>query len=81
MKITLSIVAFFILTELCFGQNYKVQFDELCQDGDTTQQIEFLKKWEVEDPNNPELFTSYFNYYFLKSKQEFVSMSTKQPKG
>lgn len=81
MKKTLSILAFSILTNFCFGQDYKSQFDQLCQEGDTTKQFELLIKWESEDPKNPELFTSYFNYYFLKSKQEFVSMSTNQPKG
>lgn len=81
MEKTLSILAFSILVNFCFGQDYKSQFDQLCQDGDTTKQIELLTKWESEDPKNPELFTSYFNYYFLKSRQEFVSMSTNQPKG
>ncbi len=81
MKITLTILAFSILTNICVGQNYKSQFDQLCQEGDTTKQIELLTKWESEDPKNPELFTSYFNYFFLKSRQEFVSMSTNQPKG
>ena len=81
MKKTLSVLAFSILINFCFGQDYKSQFDQLCQDGDTTKQIELLTKWESEDPQNPELFTSYFNYYFLKSIQEFVSMSTNQPNG
>ena len=81
MKKTFSILAFSILTILCFAQDYKSQFDQLCQDGDTIKQTELLTKWESEDPMNPELFTSYFNYYFLKSRQEFVSMSTNQPKG
>ena len=81
MKKTLSILVFSILTNFCLGQDYKSQFDQLCQDGDTIKQIELLKKWESEDPENPELHTSYFNYFFLKSRQEFVSMSTNQPKG
>lgn len=81
MNKTLSILVFSILTNLCFGQDYKTEFDKLCQEGDTTKQIELLTKWESEDPNNPELFTSYFNYYFLKSRQEFISMSKNQPKG
>ncbi|AKP52902.1 tetratricopeptide repeat protein [Cyclobacterium amurskyense] len=81
MNKTLIIIAFSILTNLCFGQDYKTEFDKLCQEGDTTKQIELLTKWESEDPKNPELFTSYFNYYFLKSRQEFISMSTNQPNG
>jgi tetratricopeptide (TPR) repeat protein len=81
MKKIVSILAFLILTNLCFGQDYKTQFDQLCQEGDTIKQIELLLKWESEDPKNAELFTSYFNYYFLKSRQEFVSMATNQPQG
>lgn len=81
MKLIPSILAFLILTNFSFGQDYKAQFDELCQEGDTIKQIELLKKWESEVPNNPELFTSYFNYYFLQSRQELFSMTTKQPKG
>ena len=80
MNKTLSILVFSILTNFCFGQDYKTEFDKLCQEDDTTQQIELLTKWESEDPNNPELFTSYFNYYFLKSRQELISTSTIQPK-
>lgn len=81
MKKALCILAFSILMNLCYGQDYKTQFDQLCQEGDTIKQIELLTKWESENPNNPELFTSYFNYYFLKSKQEIISLSTNQPKG
>lgn len=66
---------------MCFGQDYEKEFNQSFQAGDTTKQIEVLTKWEAEDPKNPELFTSYFNYYFLKSRQEFISMSTRQPNG
>jgi tetratricopeptide (TPR) repeat protein len=81
MKQILIILTFSVLTNFTYGQDYKSQFDKLRQEGDTIRQLELLKKWELEDPDNPELFTSYFNYYFLKSRQEFVSMTTKQPKG
>lgn len=80
MKKTLSILVFSILTNLCFGQDYKTQFDQLFQEGDTIKQLKLLTKWELKDPKNPELFTSYFNYYFQKSRQEFVSMTSNQPK-
>ena len=43
MKKTLSILAFLILTNLCFGQDYKTEFDKSCQAGDTTKQIELDK--------------------------------------
>jgi len=76
---TLFVVVFISTT--AFGQNYKADFDKYCQEGDTTKQIEILKKWESEDSKNPELFTSYFNYYFLKSRQEVISMTTQEPEG
>lgn len=68
------------MTYTGFGQEYASQFSQLFQEGDTIQQKELLKKWESEEPDNPELFTSYFNYYFQKSKQDFISMSTEPPK-
>lgn len=70
-----------LLTGMGFGQNYLEQFDQLCEEGDTTGQMTLLLKWESEDPESPELLTSYFKYYFLKSGKEYVSLSTKQPKG
>tara|TARA_R110002050_G_scaffold204327_2_gene339712 strand:- start:17857 stop:18750 length:894 start_codon:yes stop_codon:yes gene_type:complete len=76
-----SIITFSILTHIGIAQDYKEQFNQLLIDGDTAQQFELLTKWESEDAKNPELFTSYFNYYFQKSKQEFVSMSHNQPQG
>jgi len=75
----LLIVAF--TATIAYGQDYKTNFDKYCQEGDTSKQIEILKKWESEDPNNPELFTSYFNYYFLKSRQEALAISTQEPTG
>ena len=67
------------LSNIGFCQDFKIEFDQLCQLGDTTKQIELLKKWEKVDPNNAELFTSYFNYYFQKSKKEVVAMTTEVP--
>ncbi len=81
MKLIVTILAFSVLTTFSFGQDYKSQFDQLSQEGDTVKQIELLKKWESEDPKNAELYASYFNYYVLDSRQEIVSMSTEQPDG
>jgi tetratricopeptide (TPR) repeat protein len=81
MKQTIFIFTFSFISNFSFGQGYKEMFDKSFDEGDTIRQIELLEKWESEDPTNPELFTSYFNYYFLKSRQETVSLTTKQPKG
>lgn len=76
-----TILVFSCLTNLCFGQGYKIQFDQFLQEGDTSGQINLLTKWESEDPFNPELFTSYFNYYFQQSRKELVTMMDEQPDG
>lgn len=64
-----------------FAQNFQDDFQKFIQSNDTINQRATLIEWEKHSPNNPELFTSYFNYHFLKSKQEILSLSTIEPKG
>ena len=64
-----------------YGQNYQVDFQKHCQANDTTKQWEILKKWEKSNPDDPELFTSYFNYYVLKSRIEVLSLTVEEPDG
>ena len=78
---TIGIIAILLFSGFCFAQDFKADFDKYCQKGDTTKLKEVLSKWNKTEPKNPELFTSYFNYYVLKSRDEFVSMTTKQTKG
>ena len=71
-----------IICNFGFGQNYQEDFEKYFQEGDTVKQLEILKKWENASPKNPELFTSYFNYYFSKSRDEILILATgKPPKG
>lgn len=81
MKTTFSILALIFIVISGYSQDYKAQFDKYLQDGDTTKQRELLTLWESKDPKNPELFTSYFNYYFFKSREEILTMSTNQHNG
>lgn len=48
---------------------------------DTNSIHTLLKQWEVSNPNDPEFYTSAFNYYFYRSKEEIVSIQTEEPKG
>lgn len=66
------------ITSLAFGQNYFEEFKQHIKAKDTTAQKEILLKWEKAEPNNPELFTSYFNHYFLKSRKTGVAIESKQ---
>ena len=81
MKYIISLISILLCSSSIFGQDYKSDFVKYFHDGDTTKQFETLISWESVDPNNPELFTSYFNYYFLKSKQEVLSLSKEEPDG
>lgn len=37
--------------------------------------------WEESNPKDAELYTSYFNYYFAKSREEVLSLTTNEPTG
>ncbi|MFC5683423.1 tetratricopeptide repeat protein [Flavobacterium sp. MAHUQ-51] len=71
----------FLFFQLGIAQNYQTEFKKFLQDNDTINQLKVLTKWEKAEPNNAELFTSYFNYYIKKSKKETISLTTKQPQG
>ena len=75
------LLAFYILVNLTYGQDYFSEFWQYCESGDTLNQITTLRKWEKKSPNDPELFTSYFNYHFSKSRQEIVTLTTEKPQG
>ena len=75
------LLALILLSNLAFGQDYRTEFLEFCESGDTLNQIKVLKRWEKESPNDSELFTSYFNYHFMKSRKEVVTLTTDEPQG
>lgn len=69
------ILALIFVTNLTFSQNYFEKFKKFSAEKDTIQQLKILKEWESKNANDPELYTSYFNYYFSKSKTEVISIS------
>lgn len=61
-----------------YGQdNFKAQFDELFNKKDIAGQQKVLQNWEKTNPNDPELYVSYFNYYFSKGRKEVLNLTTK----
>lgn len=79
MKKYLGLLILLVFSITAFGQGYQADFQKHCQTNDTTKQREILTKWEKSDPNNPELFTSYFNHYFMRSRREVVRFTTEEP--
>lgn len=81
MKRFFYILGLLLLHSISFGQNYLSDFKKVLQDGDTIKQFEILQKWEAEDPKNPDLFASYFNYYYHLSKNEMITLTMQKAKG
>lgn len=74
MKLRIIIILLFVVN-LTSGQNYYEKFKKFSEEKDTIQQLKILKEWESNNANDPELYTSYFNYFFTKSKTEIISIS------
>lgn len=71
----LYILGLLLLNSMSFGQNYLSDFKNVIQEVDTIKQLEILQKWEAEYPKNPDLFASYFNYYYHLSKNEMITLT------
>jgi tetratricopeptide (TPR) repeat protein len=66
---------------LLAAQNFQDDFRKHFQAGDTLQQSKTLTSWQKAKPNDPELYTSFYNYYFRKAKTEMLSLTNDAPQG
>ena len=66
-------------TSILSAQSYFEEFNSFQQAGDTVKQKELLDNWKEEKPNDSELYTSLFNYYFTKSQNEVLILSSGTP--
>src|SRR5687767_15760328 len=60
------------------GQTNYEKFKQLYKTNDTAKIKVLLNEWERSNPNDPELYTSAFNYYFTNSRREIVSINREQ---
>jgi len=81
MKRILGTLIAILISQIGFSQDYQSEFQKYCQTNDTINQLKILKKWQSENAKDAELFTSYFNYHFMKSRQEVLALTTDQPNG
>ena len=77
-KINLILLILIIGTNV-FSQDYFENFKKYQANGDTLKQKELLEKWKQEKPDDSELYTSLFNYYFQKSKNEVLLLASGTP--
>jgi tetratricopeptide (TPR) repeat protein len=78
MKKTAAFIALTFFSCMAVGQSNYQQFKKLFTSKDTTKIKVLLANWEKSNPNDPELYTSAFNYYFSGSEQEIISLDDKQ---
>ncbi len=79
MRRILGTLIAILISQIGFSQDYQSDFQKYCQTNDTINQLKVLTKWNLEFPKDADLYTSYFNYHFMKSKQEVLTMSTDKP--
>jgi hypothetical protein len=53
-----------------YGQTFKDVFRKALDRKDMKDAKEILLAWDYEDRNDPELYSSYFNYYTVKSLEK-----------
>ncbi|WP_152286656.1 tetratricopeptide repeat protein [Flavicella marina] len=81
MRRILGTLIAILISQIGFSQDYQSEFQKYCQTNDTVNQLKVLTKWKSERPKDAELYTSYFNYHFMKSRKEILTTSTNETKG
>ena len=78
-SITLTILLLGLLLTSA-GQNFNQQFNSLFDKKDIAGQEKLLAQWNSTNPNDPELYVAFYNFYVRKSMKEVVGLG-QQPKG
>jgi tetratricopeptide (TPR) repeat protein len=81
MKSLSVIVTLFIAINFCRAQDFRAQFVKSLQANDSLKQREILTEWQKADSKSAELYISYFNYYFQKSRQDLITLTKEEPSG
>lgn len=63
-----------IFSSYSWSQNHYENFKKLYKENDSIQLEHLLKDWRKSNPNDPELYTSEFNYHFANSKNEAITI-------
>jgi tetratricopeptide (TPR) repeat protein len=62
--------------DFSYQEKYKNLFSEKKYD----ELHNHLQAWEKEEPNNPEMYIAYFNYYIFRNKSSNIAVLTEKPK-
>jgi tetratricopeptide (TPR) repeat protein len=81
MKRFITIIFYLLIINQAFCINYQSDFIKYLTAKDTINQLKTLEAWQKANPDDPELYTSFFNYHFTKSREEVLSLTTDVPEG
>lgn len=81
MKKSLKLFLILFIPIISNGQDFQLKFQKCIEIKDTSCQRDILTNWEEVNPEDPELYTSYFNFHFLKARQEIVTLSKNESNG
>jgi tetratricopeptide (TPR) repeat protein len=73
MKKILFITLLFFFGSFLIADN-KSKYLELLNENKLTELFEHLQKWEKSEPQNPEVYIGYFNYYIRKGSKSGVAI-------
>ena len=75
MRIILILTSLFLIS--CYSDadvDYKSTYRELLDEEKLVELYEHLQKWEIAEPENPELYIAYFNYFLRKGSEPGVEI-------
>jgi tetratricopeptide (TPR) repeat protein len=70
--LTISLLSFYLSVS---AQNFREQFNGIKDYSDTTAILKVLGNWHKAEPNDPELYVAFFNYYAKRSMTEVLSLN------
>jgi tetratricopeptide (TPR) repeat protein len=77
-----SIILALLLTVFCmpvFAQDFRADFRALLAKDDMQTTLNLLYKWQAASPNDPELYSAFFNLYAKEGLKEIVNLSKDAP--
>ncbi|MEJ0029874.1 MAG: hypothetical protein WDO15_05680 [Bacteroidota bacterium] len=74
MKTILTIATLLSFATTAYTQDYFENFKKLLSEKDTLGERNLLAEWKSKNDNDPELYTSYFNYYVQKSISDIIRL-------
>ena len=74
-----SVILLLLTTALSLQADEKSIYLGMLNDNNLEELYTHITEWEQKEPDNPEMFIAYFNYYLKKGHSSGVALETKPP--